>query len=79
METTAYYERVAKRKHPEPREEWVERVVASPRYTEAQPDGRVRYYGYIVEVDKWLRVIVDDGKLFNRFFDHGKMKEWGRP
>jgi len=70
---------VAKWKHPEPKEEWVERVIASPSYTESQPDGRVRYYGYIAEVDKWLRVVVDDGKLFNRFFDHAKMKEWGRP
>ena len=77
METTAYYERVAKRKHPEPKEEWVERVVTNPRYTEAQPDGRVRYYGYIAEAG--LRVVVDEGKLFNRFFDRAKMKEWGRP
>ena len=37
----------------------------------------VRHYGYIEEVDKWLRVILDDGKLFSRFFDHSKMKGVG--
>ena len=79
METIWYYESVAKRKHPEVREEWVERVLANPLHTEIQLDGRIRYWGFIVEEDKWLRVIVDQGRLLNRFFDEGKMSQWGRP
>ena len=79
METTQYYDQVAKRKHPGIRDEWVERVLANPYQIETQADGRIRYYGFIDEEGKWLRVIVDDGRLFNRFFDRNKLREWGQP
>ncbi len=79
METTRYYDQEARRKHPDVRDDWVERVLANPYHTETQPDGRIRYYGFIDEEEKWLRVIVEDGKLFNRFFDRNKLREWGRP
>ena len=79
METTWYYENVARRRHPEVKDEWVERVLANPQHTQVQPDGRIRYYGYIIEAEKWIRVIVDDGKLLNRFFDHHALDMWGMP
>ena len=79
METTWYYENIVRRKHSEIRDEWVERVLDNPYHTEVQPNGRIRYYGYIDEAEKWLRVIVDDGKLLNRFFDHHASKRWGTP
>ena len=79
METTGYYDNVARYRHPEIEDEWVERVVNNPYHTEVQPDGRIRYYGYIPEAGKWLRVIVEDGKLLNRFFDHHALKRWGTP
>lgn len=79
METTEYYERRAKFKHPEVADEWVIRVLANPYHTETQPDGRIRYYGYIEEVDKWIRVILEDGQLLNRFMDGGALRRWGRP
>ncbi len=78
MEETDYYQR-AKRNHSEPKEEWVERVLAAPYLAEDDVKGRIRYYGYIEEEGKWLRVVVEDGKLFNRFFDRGKLREWGQP
>lgn len=79
METTEYYETVVRRNHPEIKDEWVERVLDSPYHTEVQPNGRIRYYGYIDEAEKWLRVILDDGKVHNRFFDRGKLRTWGKP
>ncbi len=79
METTEYYETVVRRNHPEIKDEWVERVLDNPYHTEVQPNGRIRYYGYIDEAEKWLRVILDDGKVHNRFFDRGKLREWGKP
>ena len=79
METTRYYEEEVRRKHPEIKDEWVERVLASPLREEMQPDGRIRYYGFIDEEGKWLRVVVEDGKLLNRFFDRRKLKQWGTP
>ncbi|MCY3543677.1 MAG: hypothetical protein OXI16_06590 [Chloroflexota bacterium] len=79
METTEYYDTVDRRNHPEVKDEWVERVLDKPYRTEVQPDGRIRYCGYIPEAEKWLRVIVEDGKLLNRFFDHHALKRWGTP
>lgn len=79
METTWYYESVARITHPEPKEEWVARVVANPHFVEEQSNGRLSYFGYIEEAQKWLRVILEDDKLFNRYFDRTKLKEWGRP
>ena len=78
MEEASYY-RVAVLKHPDIKDEWVASVLANPYHVEAQADGRLRRYGYVGEVGKRLRVVVEDGKLFNRFFDRTKMKEWGRP
>ena len=79
METTWYYENVVRRKHPEITDEWVERVLNNPYHTEIQPDGRIRYYGYIIEAEKWIRVIVEDDKLLNRLFDHHALERWGIP
>ena len=79
MRTTRYYELEVRQKHPGIKDEWVERVLANPHYMEHQADGRIRYYGYIEEEGKWLRVVVEDGKLFNRFFDRSKLREWGQP
>ncbi|MXY20597.1 MAG: hypothetical protein F4Y49_04590 [Dehalococcoidia bacterium] len=79
METTNYYEQRVRQKHPEIRDEWVERVLANPYHTETQPDGRIRYYGFIEEAGKWLRLVIEDGRLHNRFFDRDKLRRWGRP
>ena len=74
METTGYYEREVRVNHPETHEEWVERVLENPYYTEQQDDGRIRYYGYIPELGHWIRVIIADGKLRNRLIDHHKLR-----
>ena len=79
METTGYYEREARLKHPEIQDEWVQRVLANPYYTEPQDDGRIRYYGFVFELDHWIRVIVEEGKVHNRFVDGKKLRLWGRP
>ena len=68
MDSIWYYDYAAKRKHPEVEEEWVERMLANPLHTETQPDGRIRYWGFIVEADKWLRVIVDGRGVAQPFF-----------
>ena len=67
-------------KHPGIKDEWVERVIANPfSRLKLKLNGRTRYYGFIDEEGKWLRVIVDNGRLFNRFFDRSKLREWGWP
>ena len=51
--------------------EWIIEVLNNPIRIEIQPNGRIRYWGYISEANKYLRVITEpDGEtLHNVFFD----------
>jgi len=55
------------------KEEWITGTINSPMKTGIQSDGRIRKWGYIEEVGKYLRVILlDDGEtVHNAFFDRG--------
>jgi hypothetical protein len=55
------------------KEEWIKGTINNPIKTESQSDGRIRKWGYIEEVGKYLRVILlDDGEtVHNVFFDRG--------
>jgi hypothetical protein len=46
-------------------------LLASPGRVEVQPDGRIRFWGYIPAIGKYLRVVtLEDGKtIHNAFFD----------
>nr|VFJ94404.1 MAG: hypothetical protein BECKH772A_GA0070896_1007124 [Candidatus Kentron sp. H]VFJ95286.1 MAG: hypothetical protein BECKH772B_GA0070898_1007424 [Candidatus Kentron sp. H]VFK01694.1 MAG: hypothetical protein BECKH772C_GA0070978_1007024 [Candidatus Kentron sp. H] len=50
---------------------WIEAVVAHPIETQIQNDGRIRKWGFVHEVGKYLRVILlEDGEtVHNVFFD----------
>ena len=63
MKTTAYFREQVLRKRPYIRSEWCEQVVAKPFASETQPDGRLRFWGYITELEgKALRVVtLEDG------------------
>jgi hypothetical protein len=51
--------------------EWIEQVYEFPEHEQTQADGRKRKWGYIKEVDKYLRIVVlEDGEtVHNAFFD----------
>ena len=53
------------------RREWIEHVLKDPVRTEVQPNGRIRYWGYVPERGKYLRVVTEpDGEtVHNAFFD----------
>jgi hypothetical protein len=53
-------------------DEWIERVMISPATSVVQPDGRIRLWASISEMDnRFLRVILlEDGEtVHNAFFD----------
>ena len=83
METTPYYDQIARRKHPEVTDEWVRRIVNRPDHTETKyvnGENRTLLYGFIEEIERWVLVILtEDGRLLNRHVDRGAMKRWGRP
>ena len=55
---------------------WIENVITNPIKTVRQSDGRVRKWGYIEEVNKYLRVILleDEETVHNAFFDRSFKK-----
>ena len=69
MKTTRYFEEQVMRKRSYIRREWCERVIQQPAKREVQPDGRVRYWGYVAELAKHLRVVtLEDGKTVHNAF-----------
>ncbi|MHB0878483.1 MAG: hypothetical protein ACYC5O_20800 [Anaerolineae bacterium] len=73
METTRYFREQVLRKRPYILPEWCERALSQPERREVQPDGRVRYWVYIPELGKHLRVVtLEDGStVHNAFPDRG--------
>ena len=72
MKTTQYFEYVRKRPgRAGIKEDWIRFVIENPERTEAQSDGRIRKWAKIIEVDRYLRVILlEDGEtVHNAFFD----------
>ena len=74
LKTTWYFEmKVLREKRPNLRREWCEQVLRAPARTEVQPDGRVRYWGFVPELGRYLRVVtLPDGEtVHNAFPDRG--------
>ncbi len=71
MKTTAYFIKNMNEKRPYLKVEWCELALKEPDYKILQPDGRMRYYKFIPEVQKFVRVItLEDGEtVHNMFFD----------
>jgi hypothetical protein len=77
--TRCFLEQVL-RKRPCIRAEWCERVVASPLRREVQPDGRMRFWGVVPELDgRVIRVVtLEDGPtIHNAFPDRRYQAEGG--
>jgi hypothetical protein len=51
--------------------DWIESVLREPAHREIQPDGRVRHWGYIPALGRWLRVVTleDEETVHNAFPD----------
>jgi len=72
--TTLYFREQVLRKRPYLKVEWCLEVIARPERREVQPDGRVRFWGYINELNgEALRIVTleDEEALHNAFPDSG--------
>lgn len=75
MKATRYFLEQVLRKRPYIVPEWCEAVVQASLRREAQPDGRIRFWGAILDPrdgkTRYLRVVtLDDGEtIHNAFFD----------
>ena len=81
MKTTRYFEEQVRRKRPYIDPAWCVQVVDNPVRREEQPDGRIRFWGEIVQpgerTRRYLRVVtLDDGEtIHNAFFDRRFRKD----
>ncbi len=78
MKTTRYFKYT--RKRPDRsciKDEWIKFVMKNPIKEKIQSDGRVKMWGKINEVDKYLRIILlEDGEtVHNAFFDRAFKEE----
>ena len=71
MKATPYFENSVLKRRAYLRVEWIERVLSNPEHTEVQPNGRLRQWGFIEELGKYLRVVtLEDGEtVLNAFPD----------
>jgi len=78
MKSTQYFQYTRKRKdRASIKDEWIKLVIEYPLKIEFQSDGRIKKWGKIQEVDKYLRVVLlEDGEtVHNAFFDRSFKEE----
>ncbi len=71
MKTTRYFEEQVLRKRPYIKREWCRQALLRPLFQETQPDGRIRRWIFVDELQKYLRVVtLEDSKtVHNAFLD----------
>lgn len=75
MKTMRYFDEQVRRKRPYIDPVWCAKVVAAPLWREEQPDGRIRFWGEIIQpgedMPRILRVVTlaDGETVHNAFFD----------
>lgn len=70
MKVTRYFREQVLRKRSYLKAEWCERIVRQPLARELQPDGRVRYWGAVPEMEgRIVRVVtLEDGETIHNAF-----------
>ena len=59
--------------------EWIENIIANPYHQETDPtDGRELYYGWVDEIQKWMKVVVEDDQLHTAHIDRRLISRFGR-
>jgi len=77
MQVTDYFQNKVMLKRPFLRVEWIEKILENPVKIEYQiEDNRIRYWGYVEELGKYLRVVtLGDGKTVHNAFPDRDFKE----
>ena len=73
MKVTEYFRDSVLLRRPYLKDEWIEFVLANPIRKEVQENGRMRFWAFIPELRKYLRVVTEaDGEtIHNAFPDRG--------
>jgi hypothetical protein len=69
MKTTDYFKTSVMLRRPYLKEEWLVFTLQNPIRTEVQANGRIRHWAFIVELEKYLRVVTEpDGITVHNAF-----------
>lgn len=75
MKATPYFTNSVLARRPYLTETMCREVIANAVRTDTQPDGRIRYYGYVESLGKWVRVVtLDDGETLHNAFPDRRFK-----
>lgn len=78
MKATRYFDEQVLRKRPYIQSEWCEQALRQPAHREVQPDGRVRYWVFVPQLGKYIRVVtLEDGETVHNAFPDRDFKEVG--
>lgn len=76
MKTTRYFEEQVLRKRAYLKRSWCEDVLKNYARKEKQENGRIRYWAYIADLGKYLRVVtLEDGETIHNAFPDRNFKE----
>ena len=76
MKTTRYFEEQVMRKRPYLQSEWCRLVLEKPCKREVQPDGQIRYWAFVPELGKYLRLVtLADGETVHNAFPDRRFEE----
>lgn len=76
MKMTRYFKEQVLRKRPYINTGWIELALRKPDYREIQSDARIRYWIYIKELRKYLRVVtLEDGETVHNAFPDRNFKK----
>lgn len=76
MKFTRYFSEKVLVKRPYLKLEWIEEILENPAKVGRQPEGRVRYWGYVEELKKYLRVVtLEDGETIHNAFPDRDYRE----
>ena len=76
MKTTLYFKEQVLRKRPYIKQKWIKMALAKPAHKEIQADGRIRYWIYLPDLGKYLRVVtLADGETVHNAFPDRNFKE----
>jgi hypothetical protein len=69
VKTTEYFRNSVLSRRPYLREQWITFVLANLERKEIQGNGRIRYWAFVPELGKYLRVVTEaDGETINNAF-----------
>lgn len=76
METTRYFREQVLRKRSYIKLTWIRKALKKPSHKEIQDDGRMRYWIFVPELKKYLRVVtLQDGRTVHNAFPDRDFKE----